>query len=149
MSKADIQAWTILAVTTGAIKTINIENIGGPAAETTLYLEGVADSIIKQWPETGNQQRNTRKIHEHCMNLQEDLDSAVDIFTACCLGILAQNLLVNLRDRVNNRFKIGLIDELLESINGAIDIYDPDEKREGERREAERLCSLVLKEIGW
>lgn len=149
MSKAEAQAFTILAVVTGAIKTIAIEGMGGEAAPTIMYLEEAAHGVINRWPELGSPKKNTRRADAHCRNLHRDLDSAADRFTACCLGMMAQYLLISLRDRLGNRHKIGLVDELLESVNAAVDIYDPEEMLDGERKEAERLCQLVLKEAEW
>lgn len=149
MSKSEVQTFTILAVATGAIKTISIEGIGGEAAPTIMYLENAAQDVINRWPESGDPRKNTIRAAAHCQNLKEALDSAVDRFTACCLGMMAQCLLISLRDRLTNLYKVGLVDELLESTNGAVDIYDPEEVKDGERTEAERLCQLVLDEIAW
>lgn len=149
MSKAESQTFTILAVVTGAIKTIALEGIGGNAAPTIMYLEGAAQGVINRWPELGNPRKNTILATTHCRNLNKDLDSAADRFTACCLGMMAQYLLISLRDRLSNKHKLGLIDELLKSVNAAVDIYDPKERKDGDRAEAERLCQLVLEEVAW
>lgn len=149
MSKAESQTFTIIAVATGAIKTIAIEGMGGKAAPTILYLEEAAQDVINRWPELGDPRKNTLRAAAHCRNLHKDLDSAADRFTACCLGMLAQYLLISLRDRLGNGHKLGLVDELLESVNAAVDIYDQDERMDGDREEAERLCGLVLREIAW
>lgn len=149
MSRAEAQTFTILAVATGAIKTIAIEGMGGNAAPTIMYLEEAAQGVINRWPELGDPKKNTLRAASHCRNLHKDLDSAADRFTACCLGMMAQCLLISLRDRLTSKCKIGLVDELLESINGAVNIYDPEERMDGDRAEAERLCQLVLNEIRW
>lgn len=149
MSKAEVQTFTVLAVVTGAIKTIAIEGISGNAAPTIMYLEKAAQEAINRWPELGSPKKNTLRAATHCRNLHKDLDSAADKFTACCLGMMAQYLLISLRDKLINKLKLGLVDELLESVNGAVDIYDPEERMVGDREEAERLCRLVLNEIGW
>lgn len=149
MSKSTIQSLTILAVATGAIKSIVEANIAGPAAPTIMYLEERAQEVINRWPEVGNPQKNMLGVQRHIHNIHNELDSAAEIFSACCLGMLAQELLILLYERIRDKQKLELIDELLESINAAVDIYDPQEQQGESRAEAERLSSIIKEEIGW
>jgi hypothetical protein len=148
LSKADVQSFTILAIAAGAVKTIILENIHGDAGPTIMYLEGLMEKKINEWPESGNPRKNTLACVEHCENLKDHFDSSAEFYTARCLGMLAQTLLVELRDVVKNRWKLNTIDELLECVNKAVDVYDPGESDVEARTEADRLCSLVKSEIG-
>lgn len=149
MSKADVQTFTILAVAAGAVITIEEERLGGEAAPVVAYLGGLTQTVINKWPETGNPKANTSACARHCLCLKDQFEASAKLYTACCLGMLAQCLLIELRDRLNNRSKLDFVDELLESVNAAVDIYDPEEINDDARQEAERLCGVTLKEVGW
>ena len=153
MSRSSVQSLTILAVVTGSIQSIIDANIAGDAAPTILYLKDRAQEVVNKWPESGDPQKNMKRITRHIHNIKDQLDSAVDIYSACCLGMLAQELLVLMFERLRDEKKLALIRELLESVNNAIDIYDPkeiDSATDSEtRKEAERLCQVIQTEIGW
>lgn len=148
MSSASIQSLTILAVVTGSIITIEEDDLSGDAAPTIAYLRELAQTNINRWPETGNQRKNTIACMSHCQALSKSLEASAKLYTACCLGMLSQLLLIELRDVVRDPVKLNIIDELLECVNTAVDIYDPGEKNEESRAEAERLVDIVKKQVG-
>lgn len=149
MSKAAIQSLTILAVATGSIKKISMENIGGDAAPTIAYLEDRAQEVVNRWPVVGDDLKHRIKVRRHIHNIRNEIDSAAKLFSACCFGMLAQELLIRLYEKLKDREKLSLVEELLESVNNAVDIYDPKEQQGESRAEAERLCGIIMKEIGW
>jgi hypothetical protein len=147
MSNAEVQSFTILAIVAGAIITIKEDNLSGSAAATIYYLDSLVIKKINEWPEIGNSRKTTLRCAAHVGRLREPLEASSKLYTACCLGMLAQELLVCLRDMISNKHKLGIIDDLLEAVNACCDIYDPGEREEGMRKEAERLCGVILAEV--
>lgn len=148
MSKADVKSFTILAIVNGCAITMRDYGISGKAEPIIFYLCDLIKKKIDEWPETGDPSKTTIACINHCRALKSDIESSVSLYTPCCLGMLAQYLLIELRDIINNKWKLSAIDEMLECFNNAVDIYDPKEANEEARAEAERLVELVKKQIG-
>lgn len=148
MSKADVQSFTMLAMVNGCAICMRDHGIAGKAEPIILYLCELVEDKINKWPECGNPNKTTKQCINHCAALKNDLESSLFLYTACCLAMLGQYLLIELRDIVNNRNKLLAIDEMLECFNNCLDIYDPDEKNEDAINEATRLVAVVKKQIG-
>jgi len=146
MSIADVQATVILSIATASVITIAENDMAGDAGPVILYAAEAWKGSVAAWPETGNWVKNTRKAAVICKDLTATLEGAADL-GPCLLIMLAQAVLINLRDKIKSPVKIGILDELLESVNSALDIFDPDEKDLTSRAEADRLCGLINKRI--
>lgn len=148
MSKADIQSLTILAIVNGCAITMMDNGIAGKAEPIIIYLCDLVKDKINKWPESGNPEKTTASCINHCKQLKNEIESSLNLYTACCLGMLAQYLLIEIRDIVNNKWKLSAIDEMLECFNNAVDIYDPQEKNDAAMSEAWRLVAVIKKQIG-
>jgi hypothetical protein len=148
MSKAAVQSFTILAIANGCAITMRDYGIAGKAEPIIIYLCDLIKEKIDKWPETGNPNKTTLACINHCKALKNDIESSASIYTACCLGMLAQYLLIELRDLIRDKVKLSAIDEILECFNNAVDIYDPHEKDGAARDEAMRLVFVVKNQIG-
>lgn len=148
MSKADIQSFTTLAIVNGCAITMRDHGIAGKAEPTIIYLCDLIEKKINEWPETGNPNKTTSACINHCKELKDEIESSLNLYTPCFLVMLAQYLLIELRDVISNKWKLSAIDEMLECFNNAVDIYDQKEANEEARAEAERLVKLVKKQIG-
>lgn len=148
MSQADIQSFTILAFANGCAIAMMDNGIAGKAEPIIVYLCDLVKDKINKWPESGNPEKTTAACINHCKQLKNEIESSLNLYTACCLGMLVQYLLIELRDIVNNKWKLSAIDEMLECFNNAVDIYDPQEINDAAMAEAWRLVAVIKKQIG-
>jgi hypothetical protein len=149
MSKADIQTQTILAVVTGAITTVKEEKLHKKELPAILYAEDVANKSFAEYPETGNPAINVMAVYEHCKNMRDELDGSAEKFSPLVLITLSQLLLTDLMERLNNKYKLSLLEPVTEAVDGIHDLLDPGGKHIDIYEEAERLCEIVKKEIGF
>lgn len=147
MSQANIEALTLIAVVTGAVQGIAEAEAGGVAAPTLVYASDTWKHVINKWPMSGNWQKQSARIGKNCRKINKHLNGALDKHGSFVLCALSQELLIELRDRLRSREKIRIVDEILECINTAVDLYDPKEVNDHVREEASRLSALIIKEV--
>jgi hypothetical protein len=145
MSQAD-NAFTILPIVANCVISMTSAKIPEESTNAMLIL---ITSKINSWPMSGDYKKIKNRALNNCKRIEYVLESSALLYDdPCCAARLAQYLLIEFRDCTGNKEKLSAIDEILESINGAVDFYDPYENNDTAMAEAERLVLAIKKQIG-
>lgn len=145
MSQAD-NAFTILPIVANCVISMASADIIEESLNAMLNL---IQSKINSWPASGCYEKIRRRALNNCKQIEYELESSGLIYNdRCCAARLAQFMLIELRDCTANKQKLSAIDEMLECVNVAVGIYDPQEKNDAAMAEAWRLVAVIKKRIG-
>jgi hypothetical protein len=145
MSQAD-NAFTILSIVANCVISMSSTDI--PEESTNAMFILVARKI-NSWPVSGDYEKIKSRALSNCKQIEYVLESSALLYNdPCCAARLAQFLLIELRDCTSNKQKLLAIDEMLEYINGVVDIYDLHEKNDAAMNEAWQLVAVIKKQIG-
>lgn len=145
MSKADVNALTIMSIV--ANFAVNIISDAIPE-KLSIEMLNLTQEKINSWPLSGDYKKLKSRVMSHCKIIEYELKSS-ELFCSdqCCTARLAQYLLIELRDCTTNYWKLSAIDEILEYVNSIIDLIDPQEEDGAAMDEANRLVSLIKKQM--
>jgi len=147
MSKSDVQSLTILAVSVGAVVTIEEDKLADKFMPAILWAREAGSGVVDSWPIRGDNDKIVRACFLHCKKLHRDFERAVELYSGICLISLAQLLLTDLQERIKDKAKLEIIEPLSEAIDGIHDLVDPDGDRYEAYAEAERLATIVKGQI--
>lgn len=146
MSKADVNSLTIMSIVANFAVNIISDAI---SEELSIAMLNLTKDKINSWPLSGDYKKLKSRAMSHCKIIEYELNSSELFYSdPCCTARLAQYLLIGLRDCTDNSWKLSAIDEILEYINSIIDLIDPQEENDEAMNEADRLVSLIQKQIG-
>lgn len=145
MSQADVNALTIMSIVANCAVNIISDAI---SEELSIPMLLLTQEKINSWPLSGDYKKLKSRAMSHCKLIEYELNSSEPFYIdPCCTARLAQYLLIELRDCTTNYWKLSAIDEILEYVNSIIDLIDPQEEDSAAMDEANRLVSLIKKQI--
>lgn len=126
MSKASKQSIALLAIVNGIFITIDHYNLSGEQAPTVDYGMEVCKEVITNFPETGDPKKNFKwmqsKIQESDKFLRKE---GTNLYTAIVLTSLAQHIITDLIDKIDDPVKLKILEPLDDVITGLSEQIDP------------------------
>lgn len=139
MSKASRQSITLLAVVHGCFKTIHSFNLAPKLSPTILYGIEVSEKCIHKFPETGDSKKNLKWMTEKIHQIDDDLNKSESVYTMIVLTSLAHQIITDLSEKIRNKSKLKLLEEVEEVIYSVSDMIDKNKDKFDAYEEADRI----------
>lgn len=151
MSRANIQSLSLLAISAGAVKTIQDHCIIS-RVDCKQALEEAYQKIcegINQWPETGNGHKNTKQIEQNLRQWSE-IEYAITPHNKTAVLLSAcERAMVDLLDRLHNKRCKGMIEAILEPLRKVWAVYGKDGAFYSVWDESAVMVEQLQKTIQW
>lgn len=145
MSKASRQSITLLAIIHGCFKSIEDYNIAGDAAPTILYGAEVSERVVRDYPETGDSNKNIRWVTQKMHDIDGLLNNKKSLYSMTVLTALSHQIITDLIEKVRDRKKLVLLNELEEIIYNVSDLIDPKKDQFDAYEESDRILKKLYK----
>ena len=147
MSKASRQSLSLLAVVHGCFKSIDDFGLAGETAPTVLYGVEVSLNIINQFPETGDANKNTQWMTERIHAIDEDLKKRKSLYSMIVLTSLMHQIITDLMEKIKDKKKLDLLEELAEIIYSISDMIDEKKNQFEAYEESDSILKKLYKAI--
>lgn len=151
MSRASVQALSLLAFSAGAVRQLQDRCVISrvDCKESLQIAYDAVCKAINQWPESGDGPKNTKKI-EAALREWSDLECQITASnkTAVLLAT-CERALVDLHERLNNKRCKALVAGILEPVAAVWAVYGKDGAMFSVHEEAAAMVEPLQKIIGW
>ena len=142
MSTATNQSLCILSFINATFITITEDKF----LPTVEYAKEVCQKIIRDFPESGNTIKNHHTILNWMYEINHELPERKGMYTSLLLSNISSLLITDLMERIKDKKKLRMLEELKEVCIGLNDQLDPNGAYFDSIEKAEEL-NLVIKNI--
>lgn len=143
MSKASRQSISLLAVVHGCFTTIQEFNLAPELAPTIHYGVEVSGKCIKNFPETGDREKNLKWMVDKIHRIDDDLNKSESVYTMIVLTSLSHQIITDLSEKIKDKAKLERLEVVEEVIYSVSDIIDPKKDKFSAYEEADRILNRL------
>ncbi len=143
MSLATKQSVSFLAIINSLMTTIETSDIANDLLPTVLFIGSESKKAAMNWEETGNWESNTKWMLKRMAEPQQKIKEEKDIYTFIVLSLMAQILIEDLYEMIQNKKKLSILLPIKDAINNMVDNLDIN----GNKYKSAEKAWLLIKEV--